>query len=102
MASSSDEKLDEVFGNSPPEFDYHYHDDPPEQLTEYEDLHYDDPEEDPDAGFDFLTPSPLSEVLEYCLPQVVEQGTAFVGKTLVCCVLFRILTQWSSTKRAGN
>merc|ERR1712029_471580 len=67
---------------------------PEDVMLEYEDY-------DPDyfAGFEDgmggggLSPFSFQEILEHCLEPTVRDGLGHVGKVIVWCVVFRILTQ---------
>ena len=78
MAHADDpvDKLDEVFGSNPPDFDYDYHQDPPEMLTDYDENHYDIPfeEEVDESQFDLLSDPTYAEIIEHCMEPVWQVG----------------------------
>ena len=81
---------------------------PEEMMFEYE--HYDPDFEDHDYEDDYmgdhggglggLSPFSFQEIMEHCLEPTVRDGLAHVGKVVVWCVIFRVITQSTTSASA--
>ena len=45
-----------------------------------------------------LTPFSVSEILEHCIEPTLTDGLKHMGKIIIWCVIFRVVTQLSSVK----
>ena len=70
---------------------------PPEDLHAFYEDGYEKTNDDADYDYDeFLQsqmPFSFDEILEYCLIPTVESGFGHVGKVLIWCAIFRVITQ---------